>query len=285
MSDKPAGLEFNRSVAGVVLSVASALVVGSLCAWGNVEGPAQPALIAAAAALPAAIAYDVGRRKRDPHRRLEQLRRGDLAPAVGLTTMLLVAAFFGALVFIGLAGAAAAELVTGAMLAADSQSTVDAYFTWFMVAIVVLYFVAYGGTFWAGARASHYFGDHPYLWTFRSWLVFAGMTMLWTLVNVLTADGPTQLAASLQLEMPYWVVGTIAVVGTPLTVLPSLGFAMLGTRIGRARQTKYIHAKAERLGRRLERNESSPTTLPAASASPQPDPALAPPRAEDRRPD
>jgi hypothetical protein len=267
-------LDLNRSVIGVGLSMATAMLVGSICAWLRVESTVQSALVAAAAALPAAIAYDLGRRKRDSILRLQQLRRGELQPSFGLTMMLLVAAFFGGLVFVDAAARIASALLIDSV-AADPTSAA-AYLALFLVSVFLLYAIACGVTVWASARASHYFGDHPYMWTLRAWLIFAAMTMIWTLINVLTADEQTSVTTGLQTEMPWWVTGAIAVLASPLSVLPNLGFALLGTMLGRRRRTAYISAKAERLSRHLEREGLVQPHPPAGSPLPPSAPVMPP---------
>ena len=234
-----------HSVVGIVVSLGAVVGTGILVAVVNAPMPVQTAVVALAGGLPSAIGYHVASRRRDKSIDVARLQQGHLDRPIGLVVIMLAAALF-LLDTIGGAIAVIAGNVVALVTGLHSKLVIAAFGISLLLVVLPV-------TFLISAYASHYFGDHPYLWT----------SVAVTLVVVFRF-------------LTNWLVSTLTrqmVPGIVVVSLIYLAVALGGVWFGRRRHDRFLASMMARVQRRLS---SSPQVMVAPTFRlddlPPPDP-------------
>jgi hypothetical protein len=240
-----------RTVRGLAASVGLSLLIGGLCAGFDAPAWLQGTLTGSAAGLPAAIEYTLTVRRRDPIDEIARLRRGvfsrPIFPVVVMMTMaLVIVETIGGWLFI---------IIT------DDANLGDGHLQTVIKFIAAVLLIPGALAFLIAARASHYFGKHPYLWT----SIAVGLSFFYVIV----------------IYWYYYGVGQVLMYSLPCTVV-YLAACLLGAWYGSSRQDRFLTKKLVR----MQRNAARWTVVPKKQSAEGQHPnlqRLPPPNPRDRR--
>lgn len=231
-----------QSLYSLGAGIACAIVIGYLASAAHLPTAAQETLASTGLALPAAIAYQLHSRRRNPAADIADIRRqGWPQRPVGLVVALFAAALL------------LADSIGGVLLFASGANNDTG------ASMVILAILGVGMAF-ISARASHYLTDRPYLWT----LAAVGLTFVLRLLilamawHAFTADMGDE-APPLSSEIPLLFLGYAIL----------LPFCLAGVFFGRRRHDQFVAAKMAKLERSGQTQQQpiatlAPPRMPAA---------------------
>jgi hypothetical protein len=271
MAIGPAASRFREnSLLGISAGLAAALVAGGLCSWANFSQPVTTSVMAFAVAIPAAIELQIKDRRRDTTVDRARIKDGELRRPVGPVVTLLAATILvldSAVALFSVSGFSA--LVRASRIGITTAKIVSPFFTVLPVMLLGLCL------FLVASYASHYLGNHAYLWTTAA----VGCALVGRELVVLGMSVSSMLEPLLR-EIGESLVDFL--LSEAVTYLNFLFVCMAGVWFGRRHHAAFLARKLARMERKA---------LPVATAMPLQTSApnqitpvnLAPPNPRDRR--